>query len=208
MLRSLSFATAIFCCLLIPLRAHSLSNVFDAQFKLAKDESPLALKDYQGKVVMVVNIATECGFTGQLKDLEELYQSINREYAKTHPKRQEVKDWPFIIIGVPSNEFGGQTPGANKDVNTFCEKNYKTTFPITAIEKVLSGDQKKSSPAQHPLFAFIYQQRKETNIKWNFEKFLFNHKGEYVDYYLSITNPSDKKVKDQINKLLSEIPYK
>lgn len=160
------------------------NNMYEFSFENTNGEK-LNLSQYKGKVVMVVNIATQCGFTGQLDDMEKL----NAKY----------KDKDFILLGVPSNDFGGQTPGTDAEVNTFCKTTYKTNFIIT--KKVVV----KGKPEEmHPFFSYLYKTRKNTSIKWNFEKFIFNKKGEYVDYFTSLRSPNSNKITDLIDKLLKE----
>ena len=134
---------------------------------------------------MIVNIATRCGFTGQLDDMEKM----NIKY----------KDKDFVMIGVPSNDFGSQTPESDAEVNTFCKTKFNTNFTVT--KKVVV----KGKPEEmHPFFAYLYKIRKNTSIKWNFEKFIFNKKGEYVDYFTSLRSPKSSKITDLVDKLLKE----
>lgn len=139
-------------------------------------------ESFKGKTLLVVNIATKCGFTGQLDDLEKLY------------KKYKEKD--LMIVGIPSNDFAGQTPEGNKEVVKFCRLNYGTTFPI--LEKiVVTGE------GIHPLFKYLTKM-KDGSVKWNFEKFLFDKEGKFVDYYLSLTNPMSDKVVKKIEELLKK----
>lgn len=147
-----------------------------------KDENGKEVKfeSFKGKGLLIVNIATKCGFTGQLDDLEKLY--------KKYEKRG------FVVVGIPSNDFAGQTPEGNKEVVKFCRLNYGTTFPI--LEKiVVTGEQ------MHPLFKYLTK-LKDGSVKWNFEKFLFDKDGKFVDYYLSMTNPMSDNVIENIEKLI------
>lgn len=167
-----------------------MQTVYDFSFETVEKEKnqkaeTLQLSNLKNKVIMIVNIATKCGFTGQLEDLENL--------------NKQFKDKDFILIGVPSNDFGGQTPENDKDVLKFCHAQYKVTFPITNKVQV-SGDAK----TMHPFFNYLYDLRKQTSIKWNFEKFIFNKKGELVDSFGSIRSPNSTKITDLIKKLLLE----
>ncbi len=132
----------------------------------------------KGKRVLIVNTASECGFTPQYKQLQELYDEFGGE--------------SFEIIGFPSNDFGKQEPGTAKAIAAFCQKNYGVTF--TMLEKVLV---KGSEP--HPVYQWLTQQTKngvsDAEVKWNFNKFLVNEKGEWVAHYGSRTSPTDDAIK-------------
>ena len=136
---------------------------------------PISLSDYNGKKILFVNVASECGFTKQYAALQKLYV----DYSKN-----------LIIIGVPCNQFGGQEPGSANDIENFCNLNYGVTFLIT--EKI---DVKGSK--QHPLYKWLTSKelngKKNSNVKWNFQKYLIDEKGEFIDYYYSITKPNSKK---------------
>lgn len=140
------------------------------------------LKAYKGKPVLVVNIATQCGYTPQLDGLEKLYQLY--------------KEKGFIVIGIPSNDFGGQTPEDSVGVAKFCKLNYGVTFPIT--EKIVVKGEKK-----HPLItSLISQSPEKEEIAWNFEKFLIDKDGHVVGRYKSAIKPDDKQLTDKISALL------
>lgn len=142
----------------------------------------LKLDAYKGKPVLVVNIATQCGYTPQLKGLETLYQ--------------KYKDKGFVVVGVPSNDFGGQTPEDNKDVKKFCELNYGVTFPLTA-KTVVKGDKKD------PWVTSLIQQSKDKKeIGWNFEKFLMGPDGQLVERFSSGTKPEAPELTQKIESLL------
>ncbi len=146
-------------------------------------------KEYQGKVVLLVNVASRCGFTSQYKGL----QTLHDKYA----------DKGLVIVGVPCNQFGGQEPGSPQEIATFCSTNYGVEFDL--LEKV---NVKASKPDQAPLYAFLTS--KETNpkfagdIKWNFTKFLFNKQGEVIARYESMTKPDSKKVVAAIEAVLAQ----
>jgi glutathione peroxidase len=159
-------------------------TAYDFSFKALMGEDPMPLSAYQGKVILIVNTASKCGFTPQYKGLEDLYQ--------------RYKDRGFVIIGVPSNDFGQQEPGSAEEIATFCEFNYGVTFPMASKESV-SGDQ------AHP----FYQWARDvlgfgTAPKWNFHKYLINRKGVLVDYFNSTTSPDASRVKEAIEKALDE----
>jgi len=127
--------------------------------------------DFKGKKLMIVNTASECGFTPQYADLQELYES----------KKDEL-----VIVGFPANNYGKQEPGSNKEIATFCEKNYGVKFPMA--EKVsVKGDD------IHPLFKWLNSIENPDytgDIRWNFEKYLFDKKGNLIHRYRSTKNPS------------------
>jgi len=144
---------------------------------------PVSLNDYAGKVVLIVNTASKCGFTPQYKGLEALYQ--------------QYKDKGLVILGFPCNQFGKQEPGDSSKISEFCEINYGVTFPL--FEKVdVNGDN------AHPLFNFLKSEKPgilgSKNIKWNFTKFLVNKKGEVVQRFAPIATPD--QIETEIKKLL------
>ena len=123
----------------------------------------LTTADFKGKVVLLVNTASFCGFTGQYKDLESLY----RRY----------KDKGFAVLGVPSNDFGEQEPGTNAEIKKFCEANFDVTFPL-ADKEVVSGDQ------AHPLYRWAARQTGALGVPtWNFHKILIGRDGRIVDWF-------------------------
>ncbi len=128
----------------------------------------------KGKKIMVVNTASECGFTPQYKDLEALYQ--------------KYKDKNFIIIGFPCNDFGGQEPGGANEIREFCTKNYGVTFPL--MEKV--------SIATSPVYQWLTHKDKngveDVTVRWNFSKFLINADGNWVKHVGTKINPTDAEV--------------
>ena len=138
---------------------------------------------YRGKLLLVVNTASYCGFTKQYSGLESLYQ--------------RYKDKGFVVIAVPSNDFFNQEPGTNEDVKRFCQTKYSTTFPL--LEKVhVKGKE------IHPLFEFITYSNPDLNvvIRWNFTKCLISRDGKVIQYYSSITDPLDSSIVDEIEKKL------
>ena len=149
---------------------------------LAGEEQPLST--YDGKVVLVVNTASECGFTPQYQGLQELHT----KYA----------DDGFAVLGFPCNQFGGQEPGDAEEIGAFCEKNYGVTFPL--FEKVdVNGDK------AHPLFQWLRQERTGligSAIKWNFTKFLVGRDGTVLKRYGSTTAP--EKIAADIEKALTD----
>ena len=159
-------------------------TAYDFSFKYLNEDKKLNLSDFEGKVILIVNTASKCGFTSQYAELEKLYT--------------EYKDKGLVIIGVPSNDFGSQESESNEEIATFCRLNYGVTFPMTQKEKV-SGD------APHP----FYKWAKEilgfgTAPKWNFHKYLINREGKMIDYFHSTTSPKNEGFKKAIENALSE----
>lgn len=139
--------------------------------------------DYKGKVVLVVNTASLCGFTDQYAGLEALW----RRY----------KDRGFVLLGVPSNDFGGQEPGTKAEIKRFCESQFDVTFPL-ADKQVVSGEQ------AHPLFKWIAAQAGPLGApKWNFHKYLVGRDGHLVDWYSAMTGPGSTAIDDAIRKALA-----
>lgn len=137
---------------------------------------PVELSLFKGKHILFVNVASQCGFTPQYKDLETL---------STRYKEK------LVVIGVPCNQFGNQEPGEASDIRNFCEVNYGVSFLIT--EKIdVKGEN------QHPLYQWLTQKSKNgsknSTVKWNFQKYLVSPKGNLIDYYYSITSPLNKKI--------------
>jgi glutathione peroxidase len=130
------------------------------------DGTSLALGDYRGKVLLVVNVASECGFTPQYTDLEALH----RKYS---PRG-------LVVLGVPANEFGAQEPGSNAEIAEFCERRYAVTFPL-AEKIVVKG------PGQHPLYAWLCAAH--GGVTWNFNKFLIGRDGKARRRYESSVAP-------------------
>ena len=153
------------------------SSFYDLEIKSAKGEK-LPLSQMQGKPALLVNIATKCGYTPQLDDLEKL----SKKYAGK-----------ITIIGLPSNDFGGQTPEGNEKVAEFCRLNYGVSFPLTEKIKVV-GDNK------HPIYKFLIGEGKE--VGWNFEKFLVDKTGRVVNRFPSSTEPLSQNLTGAIDKLL------
>ncbi len=144
----------------------------------------VSLADYKGKVLLIVNTASKCGFTPQFKGLEELYK--------------QFKDRGVEVLGFPCNQFGGQDPGSNQDIQQFCELNYGVSFPM--FQKIdVNGDN------THPLFKFLKSQAPgllgTQAIKWNFTKFLVDQDGKVVDRYAPTDTP--EKIAKDIAKLLA-----
>lgn len=146
-------------------------------------DQPVSLKDYKGKVVLIVNTATGCGLTPQYQGLQELYD--------------KYKDQGFDILDFPCNQFMGQAPGSAEEINTFCTLNYQTTFPRFAKIKV-------NGKEAEPLFDWLKKEKSGplgARIEWNFAKFLINREGKVVERFSSKTDPL--KLEEAINTLLN-----
>lgn len=141
----------------------------------------VSMKDFEGKHVLIVNVASECGFTPQYEELEQL--------------SQEFKD-QLVVLGFPCNQFGGQEPGNNEEIQTFCKVRFGVNFPLG--EKVeVKGAQ------QHPIYEWLTNKnlngKKSSSIKWNFQKYLIDPEGNLVDYYYSVTKPMSTKITKHFN---------
>ena len=157
---------------------------YNFSFISLNENKKLSLRDFKGKVIVIVNTASKCGFTSQYADLEKIYE--------------EYKDKGLVIIGVPSNNFGGQEPGSNEGIATFCQLNYGVTFPMTQKEKV-SGEE------AHPFYRWAKKTLGfGTAPKWNFHKYLINRKGKLIDYFYSTTSPQSDRFKRAIENALAE----
>ena len=166
-----------------PLNA-TMINAYSFSFHVLQGDAELPLENYRGKVLLVVNTASQCGFTPQYEGLEKLYQTY--------------KDQGLVILGVPSNDFGGQEPGSSDEIAHFCKLNYGVSFPIAAKE-IVSGDE------AHPFYKWAREQKGFMGSpKWNFHKYLINRQGDLVDYFHSTTRPDDTKVIAEIERLLAE----
>lgn len=153
------------------------------QFSLKKtDGSMQSLNEFKGKTVLVTNIATRCGFTSQLDDLEKLYL--------------KYKDKGLVVLGVPSNNFAGQTPESDQEVVKFCKLKYGVTFPVFA-----KADVKGDSAIE--LFKFI-EKKRGSAISWNFNKIIFNSNGEYIDAYGSFKSPINSDLEKELEKNLKK----
>jgi glutathione peroxidase len=149
------------------------------------DGKPFNLASLKGKVVLLVNVASRCGFTPQYTGLEKLYT--------------DYKDQGFVIVGIPANNFGGQEPGTNEEIKTFCSSKYMVTFPMLSKVSV-KGDDKT------PLYKYLTE--KETagdfagEITWNFNKFLIDRNGQIMARFDSATTPQDPKVIAAVEKAI------
>ena len=158
-----------------------MSNIYQFRAELL-DGQEQALSEYAGKVLLIVNTASKCGFTPQFAGLEKLYQ---------HYKNQGLE-----ILGFPCNQFGGQDPGSNAQIGEFCQKNYGVTFPMFAKVDV-------KGPEAHPIFRYLTNTSKGiwgNGIKWNFTKFLIGRDGRIIQRFAPTTKP--ESLQEEIEKAL------
>jgi glutathione peroxidase len=148
------------------------------------DGSQRSLHDYKGKVLLIVNVASQCGYTPQYADLEKLFKQYHEK--------------GFVILAFPANNFGGQEPGTDGDIKEFCEKNYGVTFDVFSKISVLGKD-------QHPLYTYLTSEKGgfPGDVKWNFEKFLVGRDGRLVARYRSAVKPYDTGLITALEKELS-----
>lgn len=152
-------------------------NIYDYSFTSLEGEE-ISLADFKGKKMLLVNTASKCGFTPQYKELESLYQ--------------QYKD-RLIIIGFPANNFRNQEPGTNEDIAAFCERNYGVTFPMSEKTTVVGENQ---DPIYRWLTSKAYNGKKDSTVKWNFQKYLIDENGNLIDVFESAVTPlSDAIVK-------------
>ena len=150
-------------------------SIYDIAINPVNDQ-PISLNEFEGKKILFVNVASECGFTKQYKDLQALSDKYQNE---------------LVVIGSPCNQFGKQEPGDASEIQNFCEMNFGVKFLLT--EKI---DVKGSK--QHPLYKWLTTKnlngKKSSSVKWNFQKYLVDEKGKLIDYYFSITKPMSSKI--------------
>lgn len=161
-----------------------MSNIYKFSLK-ALNGKAFDSNSLKGKVVLIVNTASKCGFTPQFEGLEQLHKDYSSK--------------GLVILGFPCNQFGGQDPGSGDEIHEFCQRNYGVSFPM--MEKIeVNGDN------ESPLYAYLKSEKSGLlglkRIKWNFEKFLVGKDGRVVERFSSLTEP--KKISSQIEKLLSD----
>jgi glutathione peroxidase len=162
----------------------SPDTVYGFSFPAIEGGKELKLADFKGKVLLIVNTASNCGFTNQYEGLERLYERYSSR--------------GLVVIGVPSNDFGGQEPGGNQEIANFCSGTFGVTFPLASKTAVKGAD-------AHPFYVWAYQKLGfGTGPKWNFHKYLVNRRGELVDYFHSTTRPEADSIVKAIEKALNE----
>lgn len=148
----------------------------------ALDGSTIDFAKYKGKKILVVNTASECGNTPQYADLQKLYTKFGDK---------------LVIVGFPANDFGAQEPGSNKEIAAFCSKNYSVSFPMAAKISV-KGDEK--APVYQWLTEKQYNGFKDSEVKWNFQKYLLNERGELIAVFAPRTSPLSDEIVNAIQK--------
>ena len=148
------------------------------------DGSEADFGQFEGKAVLVVNVASKCGYTRQYAGLEELYGKYREDGLE--------------ILGVPCNQFAGQEPGTDQEIAEFCERNFGVSFPLTAKANVLGKE-------QHPLFSELTQDQdgQSVKVKWNFEKFVINRSGELIARFPSAVEPDSEDLVEAVEKALA-----
>jgi glutathione peroxidase len=159
----------------------NLKTLFDFEIKSINGDV-LSFSKFKNKTFLIVNVASNCGFTNQYDDLQNLYDNY--------------KERNLIVLGIPSNQFGGQEPASEKDIKNFCETNFDITFPMTSKYEVKGNN-------AHPIYLWALENYGKSSIpKWNFHKILINKEGKIEDTYSSFTNPMSKKIVNTIERIL------
>jgi glutathione peroxidase len=168
-----------------PTQSPSAKSPLDFTVKDIHDKD-VNLSQYKGKVVMIVNVASKCGYTPQYKQLEAVYE----KYASRG----------FVILGFPANNFNSQDPGSNEEIQTFCQSKFGVTFPMMSKISVLGED-------KSPLYKFLTEKATAGDfageIGWNFSKFIVDRNGNLIARYNSKTKPDDASVTSEIEKALA-----
>lgn len=146
------------------------------------DGKPVPLAEYKGKVVLIVNVASKCGFTPQYTGLEALYE--------------KYKDQGFVIVGVPANNFGAQEPGTNDEIKTFCTRKYNVSFPMMSKVSVKGDD-------ITPLYKYLTT-TKGGDVKWNFTKFLIGKDGQIAERFESAVKPDAPELTSAVETALKQ----
>ena len=147
------------------------------------DGSLLKLSEYKNKVIVVINVASQCGFTKQYEDMQKVWE--------------KYKSKGVVVLGIPSNDFGKQEPGSNQEIKSFCESKFGISFPMT--EKV-----SVKGPTAHPFYIWARENHGKSAIpKWNFHKIIINKDGKVAETFSSITNPSSKKFIKALETLIN-----
>ena len=154
---------------------------YDFKFK-DLDGTPLNLSEYKGKVIVAVNVASQCGFTSQYEDMQKIWE--------------KYKEKGIVILGIPSNDFGGQEPGNNKEIKNFCEAKFGITFPMTEKVSVKGVE-------AHPFYIWAKDNHGKTAVpKWNFHKIIIDKSGKIHQTFSSMTNTSSTKFIKVLEKLI------
>ena len=169
--------TTLFLIGIMPLRPQNSKKMNLYNIKInSLDGSPINLRDFKGQYLLFVNVASECGFTGQYEGLQRLYDNYKGK---------------LMVVGVPCNQFGQQEPGSLQQIKSFCKENYGVSFLMT--EKI-----EVKGKRQHPLYQWLTDKNlngvKTTSVKWNFQKYMIGKEGEFIDYFYSMTRPTSSKI--------------
>jgi glutathione peroxidase len=157
-------------------------TAYDFSFQ-SIDGDVLPLSKFKGQVILIVNTASQCGFTKQYTGLQALWEAY--------------RDKGLVVLGVPSNDFGKQEPGSEEEIKEFCEVNFNVNFPLSEKEGVSGKD-------AHPFYQWAKQELGFIAApKWNFHKYLIDRNGNLVDWFATTTDPNSAKVKDKVEKILA-----
>ena len=159
----------------VSVKQNALKSIYDIEINNLQGQ-PIHLSEYKAKKILFVNVASKCGFTPQYKELQQLQETYNDS---------------LVVIGIPCNQFGKQEPGQADEIQEFCEVNYGISFLIS--EKIdVKGAQ------QHPLYQWLTKKaingKQNSVVKWNFQKYLVDEDGEFLDYFYSITKPLNSRI--------------
>ena len=180
-----SFLTVLLAAVSFAVPLFAGSSLYDFSLPSIAGE-PTSLSNYKGKVILLVNVASRCGFTPQYSALESLYE--------------KYKEQGFVVLGFPANNFGGQEPGTNAEIKNFCTLKYNVTFPIFAKVSVKGADTTE-------LYQYLTEQANPAvagDIKWNFTKFLADRNGKVVARFESAVKPDSPEVTTAIERLLKQ----
>jgi len=177
---------ALLLCVAAAMSWAATKSIYDFTMR-SIDGEQVSLGKYKGKVVLLVNVASKCGFTPQYTALEAVYE--------------KYKDKGFVIVGVPANNFGQQEPGTDEEIKKFCSSKYSVTFPMMSKVSVLGED-------KTPLYQFLTDKSTDPqfagDIKWNFTKFLFNRNGKLVARFEPATKPDSPEVQSAVEAALGQ----
>lgn len=157
-----------------------VSSVYEIE-AASIDGAPVRLADYKGKVLLIVNVASRCGYTPQYEGLQELYDTY--------------KEQGLVVLGFPSNDFGGQEPGTESEIKSFCSSKFGANFPM--FSKVMVVGESK-----HPVYRFLTQSTGGKEVAWNFEKFLVDRTGHVIGRFPSSVTPTSEQLVTEVRKAL------
>ena len=168
---------------------HNKSTLYD-YYAISIDGDTIRMEEYKGRKILVVNVASKCGYTNQYKELQRMHEVYGKE---------------LTILGFPSNDFFWQEPGNNSEIKSFCQREYGVTFQM--LEKIHVKGRK-----QHPIYQWLSESQlngwNNKSPSWNFYKYLINEKGELINYYPSSINPMDTTIIQHLNSMSSTIQEK